>query len=140
MKKYEIKLDRRNFLKKSTMVGLASIAPGVFFQELVHARPLDEPASNKIRWGMLIDTNQCTEDCDACVTACNDEHGIEDFGRPATDTQWIRKLNLTDEFSGDKLNYTKWSTSYKDLGWYGRPPGLFLPSNVVVKSSRIFFF
>ena len=33
MKKYEIKLDRRNFLKKSTMVGLASIAPGVFFQE-----------------------------------------------------------------------------------------------------------
>ena len=100
MKKYEIKLDRRNFLKKSTMVGLASIAPGVFFQEFAHARPLDEPASDKIRWCMLIDTNQCTEDCDACVTACNDEHGIEDFGRPATDTQWIRKLNLIDEFSG----------------------------------------
>jgi|TARA_B100000795_G_scaffold269615_1_gene259575 molybdopterin-containing oxidoreductase family iron-sulfur binding subunit len=100
MKKYEIKLDRRSFMKNSAMLGLASIAPGVFFQELAYGRPLDEPASSKIRWGMLIDTNQCTEDCNACVTACDDEHGIEDFGRPATDTQWIRKMNLTDELSG----------------------------------------
>lgn len=104
MKKYEIKLDRRNFLKNSVSVGLVTIAPGVFLQELAHGRSLDEPASDKIRWGMLIDTNQCTEDCDACVTACNEEHGIEDFGRPTTDTQWIRKLNLTNEFTGKKYS------------------------------------
>ncbi|MEL0172673.1 MAG: twin-arginine translocation signal domain-containing protein [Gammaproteobacteria bacterium] len=38
MKKYEIKLDRRNFLKKSTMVGLASIAPGLFFKEFADSK------------------------------------------------------------------------------------------------------
>ena len=79
MKKYELKLDRRNFLKNSAMLGVSTIAPGVFFQELAYGRALDEPASPKIRWGMLINTNQCTEECDACVTACNEEHGIEDF-------------------------------------------------------------
>jgi hypothetical protein len=31
MKKYEIKLDRRDFLKSSTMLGASTIAPGVFF-------------------------------------------------------------------------------------------------------------
>jgi len=32
MKKYELKLDRRNFLKNSAMLGVSTIAPGVFFQ------------------------------------------------------------------------------------------------------------
>ena len=104
MKKYELKLDRRDFLKKSSMLGVSTIAPGVFFQELAHGRALDEPASSKIRWGMLINTNQCTDECDACVTACNEEHGIEDFGRPTTDTQWIRKMTLTDELSKKSIS------------------------------------
>ena len=104
MKKYEIKLDRRDFLKSSTMLGASKIATGVFFQQLAHGRDLDEPASSKIRWGMLIDTNQCTDECNACVTACNEEHGIEDFGRPTTDTQWIRKLTLTSETTDESIN------------------------------------
>ena len=56
------------------------------------------------------------------------------FSDPNNNGNWIPYEPLTDEFSGDKLNYTKWSTSYKDLGWYGRPPGLFLPSNVEVEN------
>ena len=104
MKKYELKLDRRNFLKNSAMLGGSTIAPGVFFQELAYGRALDEPASPKIRWGMLINTNQCTDECDACVTACNEEHGIEDFGRPTTDTQWIRKITLTEELSKKSIS------------------------------------
>ena len=104
MKKYELKLDRRDFLKKSGMIGMTAIAPGVFLQDLAHGRALDEPASSKKRWGMLIDTNQFADGCDACVTACNEEHGIEDFGRPTTDTQWIRKLKLTHETSGETIN------------------------------------
>ena len=47
MKKYEIKLNRRDFLKNSSMIGMTAIAPGVFFQELAHGRALDEPASAK---------------------------------------------------------------------------------------------
>ena len=77
MKKYKIKLDRRSFLKKSGMLGMASLAPGVMLQELAHSRAPDEPASSKNRWGLLIDANQCSEKCDACVTACNEEHGIK---------------------------------------------------------------
>ena len=68
MKKYKIKLDRRSFLKKSGMLGMASLAPGVMLQELAHSRAPDEPASSKNRWGLLIDANQCSEKCDACVT------------------------------------------------------------------------
>tara|TARA_B100001989_G_C24524207_1_gene457656 strand:+ start:508 stop:1251 length:744 start_codon:yes stop_codon:yes gene_type:complete len=103
MKKYKIKLDRRSFLKKSGMLGMATLAPGVMLQELAHGRAPDEPASSKNRWGLLIDANQCSEECNACVTACNEEHGIEDFGRPTTDTQYIRKLKLTNESSGESL-------------------------------------
>ena len=38
MKKYELKLDRRDFLKKSGMIGMTAIAPGVFLQDLAHGR------------------------------------------------------------------------------------------------------
>ena len=48
---------------------------------------------------MLIDAEKCT-DCNACVTACNDEHGLRDTGNPQTDAQWIRKLTLTDDATG----------------------------------------
>ena len=33
-------------------------------------------ASNKVRWGMLVDVNRCASDCDACVTACDKENGL----------------------------------------------------------------
>ena len=104
MKKYKIKLNRRSFLKKSGMLGMASLAPGVMLQELAYCSGPDEQASLISRWGFLIDANLCSEKCDACVTACNEEHGIEDFGRPTTDTQYIRKLKLTNESSGS-LNH-----------------------------------
>lgn len=53
------------------------------------------------RWGMLIDSTKCATGCNDCVTACNAEHGLEDTGNPDTDAQWIRKVDLTDSFSGE---------------------------------------
>ncbi len=97
-------LSRRKFLKGTAKLSLLTIAPGIFLQDLAGARDPATPASNKSRWGMLINTNLCDEGCDACVTACNEEHGIDDFGRPETDVQWIRKLNLVDETSNKKYS------------------------------------
>ena len=69
--------SRRQFIGFGVagMAGLA-IAPGVTLFDLAHGRPPDEPASNKVRWGMLIDANSCDSGCNDCVTACNTENGL----------------------------------------------------------------
>ena len=96
----DVNLDRRQFLGKAsaTLAGLA-IAPGLMLYEFSHARPLGEPASSKIRWGMLIDTTQCESGCNDCVTACNKENGLSGGTQP-TDSQWMRKIELKDQSSG----------------------------------------
>ena len=83
-------LSRRAFLGMGAASAL--LAPGVY----LHARAPDEAVTGRVRWGMLIDTRACQEDCDACVTACNEEHNLQDLGRPETDAQWIRKLTVRD--------------------------------------------
>ena len=92
---------RRRFLGGTTaaVAGL-SIAPGVLLHEVAHARPADQAVTSEVRWGMLIDTGKCANDCTDCVTACNDEHRLEGFGRPETDAQWIRKVSLKDKQTG----------------------------------------
>lgn len=89
-------LDRRDFLTKSTVgfAGLA-IAPGMMLFDLAHAQPRSEAVTNKVRWGMLIDNNKCASGCNDCVTACNTENGLSG-GTKATDSQWIRKIELKD--------------------------------------------
>ncbi len=100
---YRVKIDsaRRNFLGTATaaIAGLG-IAPGIFLYEFARARPADQAVSSSVRWGMLIDTNQCREDCNACIKACNEEHGLAGFGRDETDAQWIRKLTVKDKQTG----------------------------------------
>jgi molybdopterin-containing oxidoreductase family iron-sulfur binding subunit len=78
----------------------ALIAPGVRLVEVAAApRAAGEPASSKVRWGMLIDANLCSADCQECVLACNRENGLDGGTRP-TDSQWIRKISLKDLKSG----------------------------------------
>jgi tetrathionate reductase subunit B len=92
---------RRRFLGGSaaTVAGLA-LAPGILLHEIGHAKPADKAVSSDVRWGMLIDSNKCAEGCNDCVTACNVEHGLTGFDRPATDAQWIRKVSLKDTQTG----------------------------------------
>ena len=92
---------RRGFLgtAAAALAGVA-LAPGIRLIDLAGARAPDEPASGKVRWGMLIDTNRCASGCTDCVTACNRENGLQDTGRPKTDAQWIRKIDLKDLRSG----------------------------------------
>jgi len=46
-------------------------------------------------------------------------------------------LELTDEFDGETLNRSKWSTDPKILGWLGRKPGLFDANNVKVENGML---
>jgi len=78
------------------------LAPGIRLIEIASgqvARPAGEPASSKVRWGMLIDTTRCVPDCDKCVQACNTENGLSG-GRAPTDPQWIRKIEIRLERTG----------------------------------------
>ncbi len=92
-----VNAGRRRLLGGAAALAGLTIAPGVF---LVHAsvptRPEGTPASDQVRWGMLVDTNRCRVDCDACVTACREENGWEGHDRPETDAKWIRKMTVTE--------------------------------------------
>ncbi|BBE51432.1 Tetrathionate reductase subunit B [Ferriphaselus amnicola] len=99
----EINNDRRQFMGKALALAGLAIAPGVMLYDVAHAGNDGKPASSKVRWGMLIDSNQCQEGCDDCVTACNTENGLSG-GKKSTDSQWIRKVELKDMRSGRSLN------------------------------------
>jgi tetrathionate reductase subunit B len=90
------KLSRRRFIA-GTVAALAALAivPGVSLLPTGTASVRKGP-----RWGLLIDTTRCAEGCSDCVDACNEEHGLRSLGRPATDAQWIRKVDLRDRNTG----------------------------------------
>lgn len=99
-------LSRRQFLHLS--VAAAAVAmpgSGLRLIEFAQAHALGEAASSRQRWGLLIDVNQCTEGCTACVQACFVENGINSHGRPATDAHWIRKVTITDKQTGYKQSF-----------------------------------
>lgn len=94
-------MDRRKMIGGAiAATGAMTIAPGV----ILHAASVSDQestgASAEHRWGMLIDSNKCADGCTSCVDACNDEHGLEGLGRPATDAVWIRPVKLRDKQTG----------------------------------------
>ena len=91
--------NRRQFLSATAAMAGVAIAPGVVLYNIANAKPAEEAASPQVRWGMLIDTNQCQDGCNDCVTACGTENGFG-HGTKETDSQWIRKVELKDMRSG----------------------------------------
>jgi tetrathionate reductase subunit B len=93
--------SRRRFLGQAAGGALVAVlTPGMRLVDLAVAKPDDETVTDAVRWGMLVDTDRCAEGCTECVTACDEEHGLEGFDRPETDAQWIRKLELRDKTTG----------------------------------------
>jgi len=97
----DMDMNRRNFLKTSVGAAAVAIAPGMLLYSVAQGK--SEGASSKVRWGMLIDTNQCKPVCNDCVTACNNENGLSGETK-ATDSQWIRKIEIKDISSGRELS------------------------------------
>jgi molybdopterin-containing oxidoreductase family iron-sulfur binding subunit len=71
---------------------------------IARAKPAEEAVTSEVRWGFLIDANKCASDCNACVTACNEENGLTGFDRPETDAQWIRKVTVRDKQTNFSVN------------------------------------
>ncbi len=92
--------ERRSFLAKAGALAGLALAPGMALTELAGARPADQPATSKNRWGLLVDADKCARGCTACVDACATENGFYSTGHPETDPQWIRKVDLKDLRSG----------------------------------------
>ena len=96
---------RRRFLVQVGVVASAALVSGLAVVPPARARrpgerQPDEPASGDVRYGMLVDAAKCARDCDACVRACDDEHGLEPVHGPATDPRWIHKVTLRDRATG----------------------------------------
>ena len=106
--KSSVNTSRRDFLSKAAVAGTITIAPGVLLHQTAQAstsnKADDEAVSNNNRWGMLIDTAKCATGCTDCVDACNEEHGLVGHDRPATDTQYIRKVTLKDKATGHETS------------------------------------
>jgi molybdopterin-containing oxidoreductase family iron-sulfur binding subunit len=94
----QVNESRRQFMGVA-MAGVA-IAPGVILFGAANARAPEEGASSKNRWGLLIDTNKCSNGCTDCVSACFKENGLNEFKGRETDSQWIRKVQLKDKATG----------------------------------------
>ncbi len=100
----KINSSRREFLGKSAAVGAITIAPGILLHQVANAKPDDVAVTDKVRWGMLINTDKCDKGCTDCIDACNNEHRLSGFGRPETDAQYIRKVTLRDKQTGHELS------------------------------------
>ncbi len=106
--------NRREFLKSSlSAAAVATVAPGVFLHTTAAARANSEAVTDAVRWGMLIDTNKCTDGCDDCVTACDKENGLDILKMPEGADEahwarqrphWIRKVKLKDNATGVETN------------------------------------
>lgn len=92
--------SRRAFVSKTATSVAIALGPSISLIDLADARAPDEPVTDKQRWGMLIDSDKCATNCDACVRACHKENGVWSHGRPGTDAQWIRKVTLRDKQTG----------------------------------------
>jgi tetrathionate reductase subunit B len=95
------KSRRAFFLASAALVATTTLAPGV----VLYARPVNAAPPGTKRWGILIDTNKCTAECDVCVKACNDEFALVGNGRPETDPQWIRKVHVEDPATGHAQSF-----------------------------------
>ena len=103
---------RREFMAAAAGLTAAVVAPGVLLHS-VAAAPRSEPVTSDVRWGLLIDTARCADGCSACVTACDQENGLDLQQKPEGGSDrkwdhqkavWIRKVKLQDNQTGRVTN------------------------------------
>ncbi|MDX9994201.1 MAG: 4Fe-4S dicluster domain-containing protein [Rhodocyclaceae bacterium] len=97
--------SRRSFIGTAAAagagLGVVALAPGLHLIQVSQANTPAAGASSTVRWGMLVDTTKCATGCDACVSACNTENGINETVKDVRQgSQWIRKIDLKDPKNG----------------------------------------
>lgn len=102
---------RRKFLGQgAALAGAVTLGPGVMFTSIASAKPDDQPVSSEVRWGFLIDTNKCADNCSDCVSACEKENGWgsgsadEQHSRADQKAQWIRKVTVRDKRTNHSMS------------------------------------
>ncbi|GMT42488.1 MAG: Hdr menaquinol oxidoreductase iron-sulfur subunit 1 [bacterium] len=94
------KINRRSFIKVGYGVVFGTaIGPGITLLQ-TRAEGSSKSASSENRWGMVIDSNRCTEDCTACIDSCRTENNVPLFGDPRFDSHWIRKVKAVPKTGG----------------------------------------
>ncbi len=99
-------MDRRKFLKVGAifLVGTNSTyGLRVLTASGSNTKQTDSPLTGR-KWGMVIDLDKCSSDCDACVDACRKENNVAYFGDQRWDIYWIRKVEIE---SKDPTSSTK---------------------------------
>jgi tetrathionate reductase subunit B len=121
MKKYQkdtMDPSRRRFFGAAAGVTASVVTSGMVLHvasadEDEGLDPRQEPVTDKVRWGLLIDTTRCAEGCSACVEACNEETGLNLQVKPEGESDlkwdmqkavWIRKVKLQDNETGRITN------------------------------------
>ena len=102
--------NRREFVSVATKTAAATVvAPGVLLYAMAQANPRSEPVTDKVRYGLLIDTTKCADGCSDCVTGCEKENGLDMLVKPegasAEDwdrqrPRWIRTVKVKDRLTG----------------------------------------
>ena len=80
-------------------VGAVVLAPGIELIEVARAATASTGASDRVRWGLLIDSTRCVPGCSDCVSACQAENGLPQQST-ATSAQWIRKVEIREIKTG----------------------------------------
>ncbi|MBC8157739.1 MAG: 4Fe-4S dicluster domain-containing protein [Alphaproteobacteria bacterium] len=96
------KARRQVLLGASAVAGL-TLASGFVLVTAPEAaaKTAGEAATDKTRWGLLIDTNKLDKAaCDALVAACNAEHGLKPASRADATAQWVRRVDIKDKQTG----------------------------------------
>ncbi|MCB1774319.1 MAG: 4Fe-4S dicluster domain-containing protein [Gammaproteobacteria bacterium] len=100
---------RRRFLARATGVATAAVVPAAMLAPSAQATPRATAVSDKVRYGMLVDTTKCADGCNDCVTACEAENGLDMLVKPegADDVlwdmqrpRWIRSVKLKNNLTG----------------------------------------
>jgi molybdopterin-containing oxidoreductase family iron-sulfur binding subunit len=93
-------MKRRDFLKilGGTILAIGSGGYAVRFlaKPSLAWREIDTPPDTK-KMGMVIDLNNCPENCTACLGACRKENNISYHDDDRYDIHWIRKVRLKKE-------------------------------------------
>jgi molybdopterin-containing oxidoreductase family iron-sulfur binding subunit len=87
-------MDRRDFLKTGGILLVGSpVAYALMPLSPAGASNEAGPLAGR-RWGMVINLNKCSADCDACTVACRQENNVAHHGDERWDIHWIRKVTI----------------------------------------------